>query len=178
MAIVQHKFLNHTISPNTETLIIGSFNPNAEDSKADFFYGRSRNFLWRLLPNAFKVDTLKGRTKKDKLSFIATHKVDFIDLMKSVKVEEGEETNYLDTYIDFRVEEWADVLAEMKALKNLKRVCFTRKTFDRIPNMEKKILEIQQYCESANIKFTCLSTPARFYNEEKQAEWIQFITKP
>jgi G:T/U-mismatch repair DNA glycosylase len=175
MTIVKHRFLNHAINPHTETLIIGSFNPEAEDNKANFFYGRSRNFLWRLLPRALNAETLKGATKEKKLSFIESSKVDFVDLIKSVKVEEGEEANYLDTYIDFRVEEWTDVLAEMKALKNLKRVCFTRKTFERIPNMEKKIQEIQSYCESLKIKFSCLSTPARFYNEEKQAEWTKFM---
>jgi G:T/U-mismatch repair DNA glycosylase len=175
MAIVQHKFKKHSINPNTETLIIGSFNPKAEENSADFFYGRSRNFLWRLLPAAFSVETLKGSKKKDKLAFITSHKVDFIDLIKSVKVEEGEEANYLDTYIDFRVEEWTDVLSEIKALKNLKRVCFTRKTFDRIPNMANKIQEIQKYCEASKIKFKSMATPARIYNEEKQTEWTEFV---
>ncbi len=175
MTIVKHKFSNHTINPNTETLIIGSFNPEAADNAADFFYGRSRNFLWRLLPVALNSETLKGVAKEKKLYFIEANKVDFIDLIKAVKVEEGEEANYLDTYIDFRVEEWADVLSEMNALKNLKRVCFTRKTFDRIPNMEKKIQEIQQYCESANIRFKCMTTPARYYSSEKQEEWNEFM---
>lgn len=178
MAIVQHKFLKHAINPSTETLIIGSFNPKAAGNNADFFYGRSRNFMWRLLPSAFGLDTLKGGAKKKKLSFMAMQKVDFIDLIKSVNVDEGEEANYLDTYIDFRVAEWSEVLSEIKGLKNLKRVCFTRKTFDRIPNMEKKIQEIQKYCDSSKIYFKCMPTPARFYNEEKQEEWNEFIANP
>ena len=95
-----------------------------------------------------------------------------------MKVDEGEEANYLDTYIDFRVKEWSDILNELKSLKNLKRVCFTRRTFERIPNMAMKIQEVQKYCESSKIKFKCMSTPARFYNEEKQAEWTQFINNP
>ena len=178
MTIVNHKFLNHTINPNTETLIIGSFNPEAEGNNVDFFYGRSRNFLWRLLPTALGLDSLKGALKENKLSFIETHKVDFIDLIKSANVEDGEEANYLDNYIDSKVEEWSDVLSEIKALKNLKRVCFTRKTFGRVPNMEKKIQEIQKYCDSSNIHFQCMSTPARTYNKEKQEEWTQFFNQP
>lgn len=176
MIIVNHRFLTHAINPNTETLIIGSFNPDVEANKADFFYGRSRNFLWRLLPTVFGEESMKGAPKDEKLAFIAAHNIDFIDLTKSVNVDEGEEANYLDTYIDFRVAEWNDVLSVIKALKNLKRVCFTRKTFDRIPNMERQIREIQTYCEASKIHFKCVSTPARFYNSEKQEEWTEFIT--
>ncbi len=70
MPIVKHRFQSHSIHPATETLIVGTFNPEAEANEADFFYGRSRNFLWRLLPTALGSEDLKGRLKEEKVNFI------------------------------------------------------------------------------------------------------------
>lgn len=66
MITVQHRFLDHQINPDTETLIIGTFNPDAADNNADFFYGRSRNYLWRLLPLAYGETDLKEHLNKKK----------------------------------------------------------------------------------------------------------------
>ena len=70
MTIIKHRFLSHEINSATEILIIGTFNPDAKDNKAEFFYGRDRNFLWRLLPTAFGIENLKDKTKREKLDFI------------------------------------------------------------------------------------------------------------
>ena len=48
---INHKFINHKIQEDTKVLIIGTFHPETS-SGSDFFYGRSRNFLWRLLSKA------------------------------------------------------------------------------------------------------------------------------
>lgn len=53
MPIIGHKFIDHQLNPNTMVLIVGTFNPNVNNNEADFFYGRNRNYLWRLLPIAF-----------------------------------------------------------------------------------------------------------------------------
>lgn len=45
MGKVKHRFINHKINPDTEILILGTFNPEAKENEADFFYGRSRNYL-------------------------------------------------------------------------------------------------------------------------------------
>ena len=87
MAILQHKFLSHQINPLTETLIIGTFNPMGSENKAEFFYGRGHNFLWRLLPNAFNEPDLKRKPIEEKLAFIKKFKIDFIDLIAEVDVE-------------------------------------------------------------------------------------------
>jgi G:T/U-mismatch repair DNA glycosylase len=176
MKIIKHKFHNHLINPETQILIIGTFNPDTENNPAEFFYGRSRNFLWRLLPTAFNFNDLKGKSKADKLDFISKEKIDFVDLITSVAIEEGNETNYNDAYIDSRVLEWRDILAELKRLKKLKKVCFTRKSFSDIPEMKKKIEEVKDYCDNNGIPFEYLTTPARFYREDKQQEWTTFFS--
>jgi len=175
MRVIEHKFKNHQIKADTETLIIGTFNPNSPNNPADFFYGRNRNNFWKLLPIAFDNEILNDKTKIDKIAFSNKFKVDFIDLINSVEVEEGQETNYDDNYIDSRVIEWNKIIPTLSNLKTIKKICFTRKTLSDIPHMKEKILEIENYCKSQNIIFTYLLTPARFYNSKKQEVWNNFF---
>jgi G:T/U-mismatch repair DNA glycosylase len=176
MQAVKHRFLHHQLSSNTETLIIGTFNPDAEGNQADFFYGRNRNYLWKLLPIAFQEEDLKGSLKEEKMRFINKHKIDLIDLISEIKVDDGQEVNYFDGYIDDKISIWRDIIFEIGRLKNLKRVCFTRRTFSDIPNIRLKVQEIEAYCNKINVYFQALSTPARFYHLDKQNEWTNFLT--
>lgn len=173
MTKIKHRFINHKINTKTEILIIGTFNPDTEENIADFFYGRPRNFLWTLIPTAFNETSLKGKPKNEKLKFIEKYMIDFIDLIAEVEVEEV--ANYDDGYLDSRVSKWRDVVSEIAKLTNLKRVCLTRKSFGDIPNMKAKIDKIKSYCETKNIPFQFLTTPARFYGQAKQAEWTNFF---
>lgn len=175
MITIKHKFLDHQINPNTETLIIGTFNPETAKNDAEFFYGRGRNFLWKLLPVAFGEKDLKYASKQKKIDFIKEHKIDFTDLIEEVQVEEGKEANYYDGYIDDKITRWKNIIALIDTLPNLKRVCFTRKTFTDIPQMKKQISEIQNHCDKKGIFFQALITPARFYSEKKQTEWNNFL---
>jgi len=175
MAIIPHRFRAHVIYPSTETLIIGTFNPETANNDAEFFYGRSRNYLWKLLPTAFGENDLKAASKQQKIEFIVKHKIDFIDLIDEIQVEDGQEANYYDGYIDSKVTRWNDIITVINQLPNLKRVCFTRKTFSDIPNMKKKVDAINQHCNFKNISFKALTTPARFYSEVKQTEWTNFL---
>jgi G:T/U-mismatch repair DNA glycosylase len=174
MRKIRHRFINHNINPKTETLVIGTFNPDTEENIADFFYGRPKNFLWTLIPTAFNEASLKGNSRTEKEKFIERYRIDFIDLILEVEVEEVD--NYRDDYLDDKVTVWNNVIAEIEKLKNLKRVCMTRKTFGDIPNMKTRIEEIKNYCERKEILFQFLSTPARFTNESKQTEWRQFFS--
>ena len=175
MTKIKHRFIKHSINPKTETLIIGTFNPDAEENVADFFYGRQRNFLWTLIPTAFNETSLKGKLLSEKLNFVEKYKIDFIDLISEVEVEVDEVVNYDDGYLDSRVTEWRNVTSEIEKLRNLKRVCLTRKSFGDIPNMKTRIDDIKNYCDKKAILFQLLSTPARFINEAKQTEWTNFF---
>jgi G:T/U-mismatch repair DNA glycosylase len=177
MTVIKHRFLNHEINPETETLIIGTFNPDTPGNEADFFYGRQRNFLWRLIPTALSGNDLKGKPKNEKLEFIKLNKIDFIDLITLVNVDEGEEENYDGIYIDSREIEWRDVIGEIRKLKKLKRIAFTRKTLSGIPQMRKRIEAIVEYCNENQIPFHFLKTPARTYSDDKQKIWTDFFAK-
>ncbi len=175
MPRIRHKFQHHQLNPETETLIVGTFNPDAPSNYARFFYGRDQNFLWRLLPTAFGEPDLKRQPNEAKLRFVAQHKIDFIDLIAEVDVEAGQETNYLDNYIDGRITECRLVTLEMEKLRNLKRVGLTRKTLTGIPVMSEQIAAIARCCQARGIPFSTLMTPARGYSEEKQAIWNGFL---
>lgn len=173
MPIIQHRFSDHQINASTETLIIGTFNPDTHENEADFFYSRPRNYLWKLVPLAFRENSLKNNPKEEKIEFINRHKIDFVDLISEVNVDDV--SNYDDSYLDNRVTEWKEIITLIQDLKYLKRICFTRKTFSYIPNIRKRIGKINVYCEKNNIKFEYLPTPARFYNQRKQDIWTHFF---
>lgn len=167
--LVEHKFKSHTFDINTEILIVGTFNPAIEENKATFFYGRSRNYLWTLLPTAFGQPDLKYSEISEKKKFIGRFKIDFIDLIARVQVDDP--LKYDDHYLDARVIDWNDVLSTINKLDSLKKVCLTRKTFNDIPNMKQKVEEIRSLCTLRNIPFFTLTTPARYINSVKQNEW-------
>lgn len=175
MTKIKHRFIHHQIAPDTETLIIGTFNPDIRENPAEFFYSRSKNYLWTLVPIALGDDNLKGKTKPEKIAFIKKHKIDFIDLISEIEVQDNEKLNYTDTLIDGKVTKWAKIKEEISKLQHLKRIGFTRRTFAKVPNIQKKIEEVKHHADQKGIIFQFLTTPARFYNQRKQEEWDLFL---
>lgn len=171
MPIILHKFREHQVNPETEILILGTFNPDIPGGP-DFFYGRTRNFLWHMLPQCWNIEPLKESSLLSKQEFMAAHKIDFADIIHSIDVPEGEESNVDDTFIDNHVVEWKDINALIESLPKLKAVYFTRKTFNGIANMRVQVIKIASFCKQKNIRFCKLETPARFYSPEKQQQWI------
>lgn len=168
---ITHRMAGYPLAPDTQILILGTFNPDTPGNTADFFYGRNRNYLWRLLPLAFGEPDLKGKSKAEKEAFLKKYHIGFADLIKEVQVETGAETNYLDDYLDSRVTQWTDVTGKLQQLKNLKQVIFTRKTLGGVPQIKKHVLKVAAYCAAHGIDFQQLITPARGYSAEKQATW-------
>jgi hypothetical protein len=171
MITIKHKFRHFQNQQDIETLILGTFNPDIPGNKAEFFYGRDRNFLWNLLPKVYNEPPLKYLPSDKKIDFSTTHKIGFIDLIKEIEVEEGKEGKYGDDYIDDKVTKWLDFVLFIDKFPNINKVFLTRKTFSDIPNMSEHIDHIKQICQSRNIAFFTLPTPARFENLQKLNEW-------
>src|SRR5688500_6108896 len=121
MPIVYHKFRDHTVSPNTEILILGTFNPDIHEGPV-FFYGRPRNYLWQLLPGCCGLPSLKLQPRPQKFAFMERYKFDFADLIHAVDVPAGQEDNVDDIFIDPLVHQWKDIIALIDSLPNLKAV--------------------------------------------------------
>ena len=173
MSVISHKFRNYQPSKYTETLFLGIFIP--DHSEVDFFYGRSRNFFWHLLPKCWGMESMLDSPLSGKQQIIASHQIDFADLIEALDVPEGEEDNSDDTFIDSHVEQWKDIIGLIDSLPNLKNVYFTRKTFNNIPRIRIQVTSISKHCKEKGIRICKLETPARFFSEEKQQQWIDTI---
>jgi hypothetical protein len=171
--LIIHRCADHMIDPQTETLIIGTFNPDIKANCADFFYGRPHNHLWTILPGVFGEEGLKGKTKEAKLRFIRAKRIDFIDLIWAL---ESEPPDYSDTCLDkMQGVRWReDIIEQIDELRSLKRVCVSRKGFDDVPNIGKKVDEIATHLKGRPIVFKCVHTPARAYSRAK-VEWAEFL---
>jgi G:T/U-mismatch repair DNA glycosylase len=171
----------------TEILIIGTFNPDTPENDANFFYSRGRNHLWELVPKAFGDKPLMGASMKDKENYIKGKNIDFIDLIAEVDVKNPYKENdlYDDTYIDGKDIKWRVIESEIKKIRgSLKKVCFTRRTFDDVKKIEKRVDEVITYCGSnckANgIYFKALRTPSNrkhdsAFIENRKNEWTEFF---
>lgn len=171
-SIIRHRFEKHRVRPETEILIVGTFNPETPNNNADFFYSRGRNYLWTLLPTCFQSDDLRGADKNQKLQFTATNRIDFADLIMAIDADAGSEDDYSDAYIDGRVAEWRDIITLIRSLRELRRVFVTRKTFLDVPKIRDHVEQIKKHCLMGDIAFQCLPTPARYYSSAKQSDWV------
>jgi hypothetical protein len=171
--VTKHRCADHVIDLQTETLIIGTFNPDTKGNSADFFYGRSRNHLWTILEKAFggTREPLKKATRDEKLKFIRANRIDFIDLISEV---EGEPPDYKDETLDKLVTKWRNVVEEIDKLHFLKRACITRKGFIGVPRIESRVNEIAEYFRDKQVVFRCVHTPARAHSRAAP-EWIDFL---
>jgi G:T/U-mismatch repair DNA glycosylase len=176
MVLLTNKFINYQVSNKTEILILGIFNHDITEN-SDFFYGKPRNFLWHLLPIAFGLNSLKEASTLEKKSFMDKYHIDFVDIIDTLLVPEGQETNHEDAFIDAYVQTWNNIENIISGLPNLKAVYFTRKTFNGIPNCKKQIAAIAQVCAAQNIRFCKLETPSKYYDQVRQNQWIDTIVK-
>lgn len=143
--------------------------------QSGFFYSTGRNYLWKLLTRAYEHNDLSNKSIEEKKKFMLVKKIDFIDLISEVSVDDAKKGSRSDKYIDDKVTVWRNVLKEIDKLKYIKKVCFSRKTLKDIPEISKHIKEIEMFCVNNKISFKYLKTPARFYSNEKQILWSDFL---
>ncbi len=169
--VVKHKFLDKYPIEGKKIFFIGTFNPDIGENKAEFFYGRGRNYFWNLLPRVFGCEPLKEKSVEEKIKFLNDYDIELTDLIYEVDIDEKNIDNYSDenlkNVITWNSENIIDILKKGKT----KEVYFTRKTFTNIDNIKNEIEKIKSFCEENGIKFRCLPTPARYENDEKLNKW-------
>lgn len=172
---IKHKFLDIYLLEGRKILIIGTFNPAVTCNDAEFFYGRAKNFFWRLLPEVFGEESLKGDIQKQK-EFIKEYDIELSDLILSVEMSEKDICSYGDDKLTSVIEYNTNNIIKSLAKGTTKEGYFTRKTFDKsVENIKTEVYKIKEYCERNGIKFVFLPTPARFYNEKKLLEWREYF---
>ncbi|WP_031454370.1 uracil-DNA glycosylase family protein [Flavobacterium chungangense] len=182
-----HRFEDQLIPDwELEYLFIGTFNPswdynNAE--QADYFYGRNRNFFWRILPFVFGGDDLKNSSIEEKTEYLLNKKIGITDLILCIKnADENSETdrnnltkgfsdNILNTYqLDFNSEKIKTLIN--KNQKTLKGVFLTRSTLNNnISQIRDSWNIIENHCSVINIQTNKILTPARIFSEKKVDDW-------
>ena len=182
----RHRFYDK-LSPDWELeyLFVGTFNPswdfnNAE--QADYFYGRNRNFFWRILPEVFENESLKNNHLIDKIEYLRKNKIGLTDLIISVdnanessKVDVdnltiGFSDNVLNNYIlEFNTENIINLIT--KNSKPIKGVFLTRSTLNNINQIRDEWAEIERFCLKNKINTNRLLTPARNYSVRKVIDW-------
>ena len=182
----RHRFYDK-LSPDWELeyLFVGTFNPswdfnNAE--QADYFYGRNRNFVWRIVPEVFKNESLKNNHLIDKIEYLRKNKIGLTDLIISVenanessKVDVdnltiGFSDNVLNNYIlEFNTENIINLIT--KNSKTIKGVFLTRSTLNNINQIRDEWAEIERFCLKNKINTNRLLTPARNYSVRKVIDW-------
>jgi len=175
--LVKHKFLDKYPMEGKKTVIIGTFNPDVEENKAEFFYGRSRNYFWNLLPKVFGYEPLKEKDIEEKIKFLNDNDIELTDLIYEIDIDDDKLGNYSDENLKNVVKWNTENIINILKKGSTKEVYFTRKTFKNIENIKNEIEKIKSFYEKNNIKFGYLPTPARFESDEKLKEWKEKFEK-
>lgn len=176
--IIPHKHRVFINNNDIEVLFLGTFNPETTFNDSTFFYGRSHNYFWKLMPVAFDGNNLRNIADDIKMSYLIKNKIGLLDMISSVKVNDEQELkSYGDAQLDRSYPQWnEDIFKLIDTCQNLKTIFFTRKTFQGIPNIRKRFTEIEKYAVQKGIIVELLVTPSRFTNEDKQNSWIKSIS--
>ncbi|MBD3749955.1 MAG: hypothetical protein IE931_10700 [Sphingobacteriales bacterium] len=177
-----HKFFsdpNHLPNENglipkleIETLFIGTFNPSQEwnpTNNAVYFYGRRRNYFWRLLSeftcNQIEIDKSDYQSL---IEFLQHFKIGLTDII--IRINDADLNNNihidrikkfrdadLETFnkIDFNTNQ---IIAQLK-LRKIKQVFITRSGI-YTGSIEQQFHIIETFCNTNNILFKRLHTPS------------------
>lgn len=194
----EHRFLDELIPIwKIEYLFIGTFNPkwNKTNNNADYFYGRSKNQFWCILPNVFNSPCLIAKTKEEKKAFLKKHKIGITDIIKSISnADESNEYHnelILNGYRDINLEKKENnefifeldfnTLNILNLIKGnrIKGVYFTRSTFNSIPRIRDQWNIIKKLSEG-EFRTGALYTPSQHQNcgvKDKIDKWKEVIFK-
>lgn len=177
---IKHKFLPRQLNPDTEILIVGTFNPDVSKNSANFFYSRGHTSFWELMSAIFGEKCLRYSEKQEKEAFIKRHKIDFADLIEEIDIDSQDLSSYKDITLDenLNAAKCKNLPQEISHLNKLKKVGFTRSTFQHIPNIQKKVTDLERWCKNKGIEFRCLTTPANYGKvnaETRFEEWKNFF---
>lgn len=182
----KHRFFNQLIPKNgsIEYLFVGTFNPawDAENNNnAEYFYGRSTNNFWCIMPHAFGDICLIDKGITEWVKYCKEKNIVLTDLIKEITnadigsnehknlITKGFSDSNLDKKnqnqnnkfifeIDFITDDIIKIIKTNK--KTLKGVFFTRETKSGIPRIWERWLIIKDFCNRQDILCAELITPS------------------
>lgn len=137
---IKHKFLPRQLNPETEILIVGTFNPGINDNRANFFYSRGHTSFWELMSAIFGEKCLRYSEKQEKEDFIKRHKIDFADLIEEIDIATQDLSSYKDITLDenWNVVKCKNLPQEISHLNKLKKFVLHEKHFSTFPTFAKR----------------------------------------
>lgn len=177
-----HRFHNELLPEHlTEVLLIGTFNPIwnvAKGDNPDYFYSRSANQFWCILPHGLGQNCLIDKDRKEKIQFCIQNGIGLSDLIYCIEgVEESDprhgflkkgfkdedferknETGHYELEIRFFTEELKRYITKNNG--NLKGVFLTRKTSKGAERIWQHWLSIKTLCQTLGITVGELPSPS------------------
>lgn len=160
-----------------ETLIIGTFNPEQSwvpNNGANYFYGRSRNYMWNALPLFAGDNKIEKTDPSAQINFLKKHQIGLTDLL--IRINDADIHNQLHqkrvaSFLDKEIETFGsftwntDAIIECIMSGQLKAVYFTRLGNRKLANpgqnsFEHQMRLIESACEKQNIPVFRLHTPS------------------
>jgi hypothetical protein len=189
------------LNPKTEDLkylFIGTFNPewnSKNDNNAEYFYGRSTNNFWCILPHTFDDNCLIDKSITEWTEYCALKNIGITDIIREITnaeitnnehynlITRGYSDNNLDKRngndyiftIDFNTSIILEIIRRNK--KTLQGAYFTRKTDSGIPRIWEQWILIKNYCNENNINCNELITPSNYGPGIKKSiiKWKEII---
>jgi hypothetical protein len=89
---------------NSETLILGSFNPNNPNGNTDYFYGRKTNYFWRAIAelNNLHPDIFFDNLEL-KIEYMRINRFCFLDLINSIEINTNSSQNLLNEFAEKKI---------------------------------------------------------------------------
>ena len=177
-----HRFLDELLPKHpVDFLFIGTFNPKWDvlrGDNPDYFYSRSKNEFWCILPHAMNQNCLVDKARKKKEQFCVKNKIGLTDLILQIENvnEKDSKHNYLkkgfkdedfeglgeegqpNLKISFHTKQIIKYISKNKL--SLKGVFLTRKTSKGIPRIWNEWLQIKNHCTTINITAKELASPS------------------
>lgn len=182
-----HKFYGHNahlpgengLLPKwkAKTLIIGTFNPEQLwhlNNSAEYYYGRTRNYFWTVLPRFAGLDPIPHGNVNAQLAFLESNQIAVTDLLISIDdadLDNQEHVARIKTVLDNKIElfrqfTWnTDPILNYIAKQQIETVYFTKlgkagSVNPRINTFEAQIRKIENYCINKKIPTYRLHTPS------------------
>ena len=180
--VCNHKFYGNEeligLLPNwkCKTLIIGTFNPENKfhsTNTANFFYQRSRNYFWDVLPLLSNIQSIEKTNKSNQIEYLKKFEIGITDLL--ISIQDADENNNdhiksISTVKDEDIERFNDfnwntnpILQFLKEQK-IKAVFFTKLGNPNAIHVyentfENQMRKIEDFCETNDIYCRRLHSP-------------------
>lgn len=90
---------------NSNTLVLGSFNPNNQGNNTDFYYGRCSNFFWKVIADIEgKNEQYYCNNIQNKFEAMDKHSFCFLDLIDSIEISsKSSDSNIIQDFIQNKI---------------------------------------------------------------------------